>query len=217
MFNQNHLGGEPERKHNCALSTNQIAENCSKNLLTSILIGRERGWTETSVFKSDILKFTNELSDWSRAWSAAVIRLDQRPDQKLIWPEWRPDQTWSETWSKLIRPEWRPDWSWSDQWRPDQGDQTWSETWSEVDLAWVETWSDLIRDLIEVDQTWVETWSKLIRPEWRPDQGDQTWVETWSRWSDLSGDLIKVIRPEWRPDQSDLTSVNSWSDLIGLD
>ena len=170
MFNQNHFGGEPERKHNCALSTNQIAENCSKKLLTSILIGRERGWTETSVFKSDILKFTNELSDWSRAWSAAVIRLDQRPDQKLIWPEWRPDQTWSETWSKLIRPEWRPDRSWSDlsgdlikmirpEWRPDQGDQTWVETWSR--------WSDLSGDLI-----------KVIRPEWRP---DQTWAETWSK------------------------------------
>ena len=151
MFNQNHPGGEPERKHNCALSTNQIAEKCSKNLLTSILIGREGGCTETSVLKSDILKFTNELSDWSRAWSAGVIRLDQRPDQKLIWPEWRPDQTWVETWSKLIRPEWSPD----------QGDQTWVETWSR--------WSDLSGDLI-----------KVIRFEWRPDQGDQVWVKTWS-------------------------------------
>ena len=152
MFNQNHLGGEPERKHNCALSTNQIAEKCSKNLLTSILIGREGGCTETNVLKSDILKFTNELSDWSRAWSAGVIRLDQRPDQKLICPEWRPDQPWAETWSKLIRPEWRPD----------------------------RSWSDLNGDLIKVDQTWVETWSrwsdlsgdliKVIRREWRPDQ-----------------------------------------------
>ena len=67
MFNQNHLGGETERKHNCALSTNQIEEKCSKNLLTRFLIGRERGCTDTSVLKSDILKFTNELSDWSRA------------------------------------------------------------------------------------------------------------------------------------------------------
>ena len=80
MFNQNHLGGEPERKHNCELSTNQIAEKCSKNLLTSILIGREGGCTETSVLKSDILKYTKELSDWARARSSGVIRNDRRPD-----------------------------------------------------------------------------------------------------------------------------------------
>ena len=61
-----------------------------------------------------IEKIFNGHSDWSRTWSAELIPLDQRtdqkmsgPNQKLIGPDWRPDQ-------RLIGPQWRPDQRWSE-------------------------------------------------------------------------------------------------------
>ena len=57
-------------------------------------------------------------SDWPRAWFAGVISLEQRPDHKVIRPEWKPDQDWSDTsvltWSRVIGAESTPDQIWSD-------------------------------------------------------------------------------------------------------
>ena len=79
-FNQNHLREIPERRHSFALSSNPIAAKCSKNLLTSSLIGREL----------DLLAWSDMIRDLIRSWS------DLSGD--LVEGDW----IWVETWSKVI-------------------------------------------------------------------------------------------------------------------
>ena len=118
LFKSDHLGW-----------SNFRPKRMQRNRTRNVLIGRELGWTGTSVV---IAKWAGWTRDLIRRWSEL-----RSPWRKVMEREWRPDQRCCEMsgeLSKVIELGWKPDQKWANV----SGDLI------KVDRTRVQNWSEVI-------------------------------------------------------------------------